>query len=29
MLEVGVLASPFSGDKGLTIAETRAHFGSW
>lgn len=29
MLEVGVLASPFAGDKGLTIAETRAHFGSW
>jgi len=29
MLEVGVLASPFSGDKGLTIAETRSHFGAW
>jgi len=29
MLEVGVLASPFSGDKGLTIAETRSHFAAW
>jgi alpha-galactosidase len=29
MLEVGVLASPFSGDKGLTIAETRSHFAGW
>ena len=28
-LEVGVLASPFARDKGLTIEETRAHFGSW
>jgi len=29
MLEVGVLASPFKEDSGLTIAETRAHFGAW
>jgi len=29
MLEVGVLHTPFGGDKGLTIEETRAHFGSW
>ena len=29
MLEVGVVRSPFGGDKGLTIEETRAHFGSW
>jgi len=29
MLEVGVLHSPFSGDVGLTIEETRAHFGGW
>ena len=29
MLEVGVLASPFKTDVGLTLAETRAHFGGW
>uniref|UniRef100_A0A7S2JDP7 Alpha-galactosidase n=1 Tax=Haptolina brevifila TaxID=156173 RepID=A0A7S2JDP7_9EUKA len=29
MLEVGVLHTPFSGDKGLTMEETRSHFGSW
>jgi len=29
MLEVGVLHTPFSTDKGLTMAETRAHFGGW
>eukprot|EP00322_Chrysochromulina_rotalis_P014404 CAMPEP_0115844618 /NCGR_PEP_ID=MMETSP0287-20121206/8921_1 /TAXON_ID=412157 /ORGANISM="Chrysochromulina rotalis, Strain UIO044" /LENGTH=438 /DNA_ID=CAMNT_0003298349 /DNA_START=63 /DNA_END=1379 /DNA_ORIENTATION=+ len=29
MLEVGVLSSPFALDVGLTMAETRAHFGSW
>jgi len=29
MLEVGVLKTPFSADRGLTEAETRAHFGSW
>jgi len=29
MLEVGVLHTPFSSDKGLTIEETRAHFGAW
>jgi len=29
MLEVGVIASPFSGDKGLTFAETRTHFAAW
>lgn len=28
-LEVGVIASPFSGDKGLTFAETRTHFAAW
>ena len=27
--QVGVLASPFKEDSGLTIAETRAHFGAW
>ena len=29
MLEVGVLASPFKEDAGLTIAETRSHFAAW
>jgi len=29
MLEVGVLHTPFGGDKGLTIEETRSHFGAW
>ena len=29
MLEVGCFSTPFSGDKGLTVAETRSHFGSW
>jgi len=29
MLEVGVVRSPFGGDKGLTIEETRTHFGGW
>ena len=29
MLEVGVLASPFKADAGLTIAETRSHFAAW
>ena len=29
MLEVGVLASPFKTDVGLTIAETRSHFAAW
>jgi len=29
MLEVGCFSTPFSGDKGLTVAETRSHFGAW
>ena len=29
MLEVGVLASPFKTDVGLTIEETRSHYAAW
>jgi len=29
MLEVGVLHTPFGSDVGLTIEETRSHFGAW